>query len=248
MIDGGFESDQHGYHAVKNALAEAVAVVPASWKKSFRSEGWGVCHPDQVSAARKEPVRFDKACILLLATDIACKRNAFKSLHLLDVFEHVTVHPAIYKIANIERWHNLRTMFPSRVKPCEEALLSEVRRRLVTSDPRDEESATDVAAENLLVQALEGRPMTWKNAALIAEALNEPVFGRRPDGEIPGLDCLPHRLKVVPTNDRSDGGKFVRDKHCNQGETPFVTLSEANLTLLRQAVERSANAGRQTGR
>jgi hypothetical protein len=248
VIDGGFKSEQNGMHAVKSALPEAVAEVPASWKKSLRKGDWGVCHPDQVTEACKGPVRFDKACILLLATDIACKRNAFRALHSLDVFEHVTIHPAIYKLANAERWHTLRTMFPSRVKACELELLSGIKQRLLTAEPRDEQAATEDMAENFLKQALFGRPMTWKNATFLADALNEPVFGHRPDGEIPGFDCLPQRLEVRPLNDRSDGGKFTADKHCNQGEAPFVTLSEAKLAALRDAVERSATAALRTGR
>jgi hypothetical protein len=111
--------------------------------------------------------------ILLLATDIACKRNAFQAIHLLEVFEHVTIHPAIYKLVNAERWHTLRTMFPSRVKSCEEDLLKGIKQRLLTTGPRDEETATDEMAESFLKQALFGCPMTRKNDTLVAEALNE---------------------------------------------------------------------------
>jgi hypothetical protein len=98
-------------------------------------------------------------------------------------------------------------------------------------------------AESFLSQALQGRPMTWRNATLVADALNAPVFGKGPKNEIAGADCLPQRIRVDMTKGRSDDGKFTGDKHCNQSEAAFVTLSHANLIALQKDIEKSARAG-----
>lgn len=244
ILEGGFRSEPHALQAVRNALSEAVAIVPANWKKAFRHGGWDICHHDQVTYARKGPLRFDKACIILLATDIACKRPAFGALHGMDVFKHVSLHPAIYKLVGAENWHTLHTTFPRRIKKCELALIGELKDHLLTCDPRDTAVATPGVAASFLSQALEGRAMTWKNADIIAKAFNTPVFDKRPNGDVPGEDCLPRPMTVEMTDGRSDGGKFRGDKHCNQAESPFVTLSSSELGALRKAVEKSAKAAR----
>lgn len=244
VLKGGFKSEQHALGLVRSALGEAVTIVPKRWKESFKQGDWEVCHVEQVTWARKGPVRFDKACVVLLATDIACKRKTFGALNALDIFEHVTLQPAIYKLVGMEKWHTLFAQFPARLKPGERVLIDEILHHLLTCCPRDTAIATIGSARSFLSQALEGRAMTWENAKIVSDAFNEPVFGKPRNGEVPGQDCLSQRSTVEMTDGRSDGGKFKGNKHCNQSEAPFVTLSEKELDALRKAVERSAKAAR----
>lgn len=244
VLDGGFSSEPNAFHAVRGALTDAVAIIPPGWKEIFPRGDWSICHPDQVTAAQSGPLCFDKACIILLATDIACKRPVFGALHGMDVFKHVSLHPAIYKLVGAESWYTLRKMFSGRIRKCEHALIGELKEHLLTCDPRDTAVATPGVAESFLSQALEGRAMTWKNANIIAKAFNMPVFDKRPKGDVPGEDCLSRPITVEMTDGRSDGGKFRGNKHCNQAEGPFVTLSSSELDALRKAVEKSAKAAR----
>jgi hypothetical protein len=88
-------------------------------------------------------------------------------------------------------------------------------------------------------QAMSGRPMTWKNAVLVANAFNEPVFGAsRLAGEVPGADCLIREVEVVPAEGRADGGRMKSKKICNQNEGAFVSLDADRLEELRDGLGR----------
>jgi hypothetical protein len=240
ILRGGFNDEMHALSAIRGACPEAVAEVPARWKNIFPRGKWAVCHPDQVTSARnREPMCFDKGCLVILATAIACRRTAFPALHGLDPFDFITIHPGIYKLEGVETWNLLYRYFRSRMKPSERKLLADIKRTLLTCDPRDAAIATDNTADAFLSQAFAGRPMTWKNASIIAEAFNGAAEAGK---DAMGKDCLPSPITVEMTDGRSDGGRFRGDKHCNQSEAPFVTLSEKDREALRKAVEQSAKA------
>ena len=82
--------------------------------------------------------------------------------------------------------------------------------------------------------------MTWKNASVLAEALNKARFGEPGTQKPPGYDCIWKEIKVEQIGDRADGGKYTAEKHCNQGEGPFVSMDNEAKLALRKAVEQSA--------
>ncbi len=229
----GFDSELEMLSAVRCALPEAVATIPLSWKRSFRRGDWAAaCNGAQVTHAWNGPMRLDKACIVLHATTIACKRQPFRPLRL-DVFKYVSLHPAIYKLVGTEPLYALFTMFRGRLKDSEKKLIEGISQRLLVRDPDENGTATHRVAESFIAQALQGRAMTWRNADLIATALNTSIRNRETADDAPGIDCLPKAIKVEMTNGRNDGGKFTRDKHCNQAEAAFVALGEIKLSALR---------------
>lgn len=240
VLDGGFRNEDHALLVIRGACADAVQELPQNWAKDFPQGEWGRCHADQATSAKnREAMRFDKACIVLKALEIACRREHVPALHSFKPLAFVKIHPAIFKLNDASGWHQLITTFATRMTAGEEQLMRDITRSLTTSPARDPGSMSDEIARSFLLQAFEGRAMTWKNATLLADALNKARFGeatRKP----PGYDCIRNEVKVEQIGDRADGGKYTAEKHCNQGEGPFVSLDNEAKAALKKAVELSA--------
>lgn len=235
-LKGGFKSVEHAFQAVRSACPDALAAVPAQWRQTYRQGAWDECHPDQVTYARdRKALLFDKACIVLLALEIACRRDVYPALHKFYPYDFIKLEPAIYVLRGLERWNLLCAQFPKRMTDDEKRFKGELRGHLFQVEVRDIEVATDGKADALISEALMGRPMTWRNACLFAEAFAKPLFGKaRPES-----DCQPESVFAEIAEDRSDGGR-LKEKFCNQSEGPFVGLDETTRRSLRQFFERGA--------
>jgi hypothetical protein len=239
VLAGCFKSEESALSALRSACTDAASDVPLAWRKAYPRGAWDKCHPDQViSAYNCKALLFDKACLVLRALEITCRRDSLPMLHGLDPYRFITLHAAIYVLRGIEKWNRLRVEFPHRMKACEIKLIDDLKQKLLTSDPRDPKLATDQMAESFLSQAMSGYPMTWKNASIIADAFNEPVFGAtRRASEVPGADCLINPISVAISEGRADGGRRVSNKHCNQSEGAFVSLSRTMRETLDECLE-----------
>src|SRR5713226_1751498 len=241
VLECGFRNEDHALAVIRGACADAVQELPRNWIKEFSQGEWERCHPDQATSAKnREAMRFDKACIVLKAMEIACRRAHVPALHSFQPLEFLSIHPAIFKLNDTSGWHQLITRFGSRMTPGEEKLMRDIKHALTTSPARDPNSVSDEVAQAFLLQAFDGRAMTWKNASVLAGALNAARFGKPSSSRAPGYDCIGNEVKVEQIGDRSDHGKYTAEKHCNQGEGPFVSLDNETKLALKKAVESSA--------
>lgn len=244
VLEGGFLDEGHAIAVIRASTADAVAMAPKEWKTQFPAGRWNVCHPDQVSQARDfEPMCLEKGLLVIYATAIACRRSAYPSLHRLNPFEFITIHPAIYKLTGLEKWAVLHNQFPRRMTSSEKTLVAQLKQRLQDAAPRSKVHATQARAGDLLKLAFEGRSMTWKNAELLRSTISEAIFSaKEKSNDIPGEDCLLGAIDVAVMNGRNDGGRFAGKKRVNDQEGPFVTLSKETSVALRAAVKKSQDA------
>lgn len=244
VLEGGFRDPEQAIAMVRAATAEAKDAAPDEWKKQFPKGQWDAFDPNQVTQANDySPMCLEKALLVMLATQIACQRPAFGALNWLDPFKFITIHPAIYRLTGQETCATLLDKLKGRMKRSERAFVTATKIKLQQGAPRDPIHATEARAGHLLLKALEGRSMTWKNADFLRNAFNEAAFNSSlSEDEKPFDDCMQERMGVRVLKGRNDNGLFSGDKHCNTDEGPFVTPTTADQNAMRAAVKKSADA------
>jgi hypothetical protein len=250
VLEGGFKDPDHAVAMVRAATAEAVDAARDEWKAQFPKGQWEALDPNQVTQANDySPMCLEKALLVILATRIACQRPVFGALHRLDPFKFITIHPAIYRLTGQETCGTLLKKLKGRMKRSEHAFVTATKIKLQKAAPRDAIHATEARAGGLLLQALEGRSMTWKNADFLSNAFNEAAFNSSlPATDVPFDDCMKERMGVRVLKGRNDDGLFSGDKRCNTDEGPFVTPTKADQDAMRAAVKKGADAFRRARR
>jgi hypothetical protein len=222
LVEGGFIDRGYALSAIKGALGPAAKQLRPVLSRTMPDRKWSDCHGDQVAWAHAgQALRFDKACIVVKALEIALKRESSSALEAIDVHKFVTLHPAIYVLRHLENWRKLIDM-PQRLTDGERALLTRLKAALTPSEDYGE-GPGDVGRIDVFVkETVSGAPVTWRSAEVFCRILNEAGPSK---GGSQGSSLLVREVTAERLLSRNDGGNRVRNKTCNQHEGPYVGLS-----------------------
>jgi hypothetical protein len=224
VVEGGFSRLNHALAAVKGTLGAASKELPEALKKAMPHGDWIDCHGDQVDSAWSgEALRFDKACMVIKALELALRRESSSVLNALDVYRFITLHPAIYALRNLEIWRLLfDVQHRDRLHDSELRIVETLKASLMPNDDHGRKVCKKEYVETFISQAIHGSPITWHSAEIFCKSF-EP--GSRSKGVSSNSTLLARSVIAEQLTSRNDGGKRTGKKLCSQNEGPFIGLS-----------------------
>jgi hypothetical protein len=223
LVADGFVSRSHILSAIKGSLGKATNELRPQLSRLMPDGEWRACHGDQVMAAFSgEALRFDKACIVVKALEIALRREALPALSAIDIYKFISLHPTIYVLRHLDKWRGLADM-PQRLDEGEQQLLARLKVALMPSHDYGILLGDDGHMDVFMWEAINGAPISWRSAEIFCRIFNEvgPTKGGSAGSKLLVREVSAERLKS-----RNDNGRRVQKKLCNQFEGPFLGLDE----------------------
>jgi hypothetical protein len=211
--------------AAQRMVEAQTAVAPSrisdGWKKPLATGHWHDCGPAQFQDAwNGRPLRFDKACLVIKALELALARqDQTGRLGDLDIYQFVRLVPAVFVLRNLEEWQFLMR-YPHRMKEYENDFLAALKQKLPPMQRSTPEGRIHGPGHLFLSHAIKGFGITWRNAVIIRDSFEQEL-------------SVPAEIQML-TN-RSDGGLKTNMKKCNEREGPFVGLTKQQLDELTAA-------------
>lgn len=233
MHDTRFDDCLEKVHAyVRAERLTAPRLVPQSWKDALAPKGdWRVCRGGQTdSICQGVAARADRNLLATLALSVLFERSDNPALRSLDIFECITLAPAIYAVTNLT--DGARNWLRGKAKrPQDRARFQKFIRDLCVRDPSP--PAHD-RARLFLEDASYGCGMTWQNAKRVEAALR-----KRPDWTGVEVKILANRMEGRRPHRRANDPRM----RCCQKEAEFVLPDQATLNRLGAIGEAAASRG-----
>jgi hypothetical protein len=206
---------------VEGQTAMAASHISDRWKESLAGGHWHDCGPTQFQDAwNGRPLRFDKACLVVKALELALERqDKTGRLDGLDIYQFIRLVPAVFVLRNLDEWQFL-VRYPHRMKDHEIEFLTALKQKLPPVAKGVPEGRLHGPAHLFLSQAIKGFGITWRNAVIIRNSFEREL----------GVQA-----EIQTLSDRSDGGRKTNLKKCNECEGPFVGLNKQQLDELTTA-------------
>lgn len=221
MLEPNFETLPDLREHVKGQRVRARGAIQDTWKVRYENGDWGNCNESQIGkACSGEPLRFDKACIAIMALDLVFAESSESAVRSVDVYDYLKLRPAIFvlrepsgRALDFLRGHHRNTNDYSELL----SLLSPTHVR-----QRDEESDKVRQLQEFLKGAAAGHGMTLNNATIVSDYFTEQNLGT------PRIEAL---------EARNDNGRLTNNKFCNRAEPAFISLAEETMQRLQSLTQ-----------